>query len=256
MAVGGRQWVDGVEVRTNVEDTVSPRWSSRDPASPDHSIRIDVMCDLPYYKDPDPNLIWGFIAEHPFALLTGCDAQARPVATQAPVFVEEEEGLSVLRGHIMRSTDHNRAFAQNSNVLVVFTSPHAYVSGTWYSDSHIASTWNYMSVHVRGAVRFLDDGALVDVLRRTSLHFEGGNRDSPTVFDNLPDTLKDKYLRAIIAFEIEILETDHVFKLSQDRDEASHQNIIRELEQRNVGARFIASEMRKRSSKPPPGGGD
>lgn len=212
------------------------------------------MYDLPYYKDQDPDAVQAFISEHPFAFLTGCNAESSPVATQVPVFVEEDEGRRVLRGHIMRNTDHHRAFADNPNVLVVFTSPNAYVSGAWYSDPHIASTWNYMSVHVRGRISFLDDAALADVLRRTSLHFEAGNAESPTVFDNLPDNFKGKYLRAIIAFEIEILEADHVFKLSQDRDEESYGNIIRELEQRGAGGRFIANEMTKRLSKTFPDG--
>jgi transcriptional regulator len=53
-------------------------------------------------------------------------------------------------------------------------------------------------------------------------------------------------MQAIVAFKIEILEMDHVFKLSQDRDEQSFHNIIRQLKQQGENARTIAKEMEKR----------
>jgi transcriptional regulator len=204
------------------------------------------MYDLPAYKDSDPAAIQAFIDAHPFAFVSGCDADNKPVATQVPVFVEEEQGQKVLRGHIMRNTKHHRAFLHNPNVLVVFTGPHTYVSATWYSNPNIASTWNYMSVHVQGRIQFLDDAALERVLRKTSLHFEGNNAESPTVFDNLPDSFKQKFMPAIVAFEIEIVGMDHVFKLSQDRDKESYLNIIRKLREQGPDGAYIAAEMEKR----------
>lgn len=206
------------------------------------------MYNLPYYKEKDPGVIKEFISRYPFAFLTGCNAECQPIATQVPVFLEEENGRKILRGHIMRNTDHHQAFKHNSNVLVVFTGHHTYVSGTWYSDPHIASTWNYMSVHVKGKIRFLGDQALEDVLRKTSLHFENHNEASPTVFDNLPDTFKQRFMHAIVAFEIEVTAIDNVFKLSQDRDLKSYLNIISKLREQGEDGRVIAAEMEKRTS--------
>ena len=135
------------------------------------------MYDLPYHKASDPKELVEFIRSHPFALVTGVGPDGKPVATQLPVFLEERDGRQLLSGHLMKGTDHHRAFEADPNVLVVFTSPHVYVSGSWYSDPHIPSTWNYMSVHVRGKIRFLDGDALERVLRMTSLHFEGDDAD-------------------------------------------------------------------------------
>ena len=205
------------------------------------------MYDLPYYKEKNEKVIKQFIDEHPFAFLSGCDAENKPVATQVPVFIEEENGKQILRGHIMKNTDHHKAFLHNTNVLVVFTGHHTYVSGTWYSDPNIASTWNYMSVHAKGAIRFLDDQALADVLRKTSLHFENYNKESTTVFDNLPDAFKQKVMNAIVAFEIEVADLNHVFKLSQDRDAKSYENIKEKLTEQGGSAKAIADEMEKRT---------
>ncbi len=201
------------------------------------------MYDLPYHKENNPVVIKQFIDRYPFAFLTGCDSTNAPIATQVPLFIEEHDGRQVLRSHIMKNTDHHKAFLHNPNVLAVFTGPHTYVSGTWYSNPYIASTWNYMSVHVKGVMRFVDDAGLEDVLRKTTLHFENYNRDSTTIYDNLPAEFKKRVMGAIVAFEIEIAEMRNVFKLSQDRDQASYQNIIAKLNEQDEAGRAIAHEM-------------
>ena len=207
------------------------------------------MYDLPYYKEQDAEVIKQFIREHPFAFLTGCDAENKPVATQVPVFIDEKDGKIFLTGHIMRNTDHHKAFEQNPNVLTVFTGPHSYVSATWYSNPYQASTWNYMSVHAKGSIHFGDEKELIAVLKRLTLHYENGNTASTTVFDNLPAEYTGRLIKAIIAFEIEVTSMDHVFKLSQDRDEKSYDNIIQQLKQKDGDAKTIAEIMEKRKEK-------
>lgn len=206
------------------------------------------MYDLPYHKEESPAVISEFIANYPFAFLSGCDRDSKPIATQLPLFIEQREGAKLLRGHLMKNTDHHKAFVHNESVLAVFTGRHTYVSGTWYSNPNIPSTWNYMSVHVKGIVRFLGDSELEKVLRMTSLHFEDQDENSPTVFDNLPDSFKKRVMQAIVAFEIEVTEMDTVFKLSQDRDEKSYHNIIKKLKDQGEDGMTIAEEMEKRAS--------
>ena len=211
------------------------------------------MYDLPYHKENDEQAIKAFVDKYPFAFLTGVDEHNKPVVTQVPVFIEEKEGRKIMRGHIMKDNDHHRAFLHNPNVLVVFTGHHTYVSATWYSNPYLASTWNYMSVHVKGIIRFLDDKALDDVLRKTTLHFENYNPDSTTVFDNLPAEFKKRVMHMIVAFEIEVQEIDTVFKLSQDRDLQSYRNIILKLREQGEAGQVIAEEMEKREKAVFPG---
>ena len=205
------------------------------------------MYKLPYHKEQNEQVIKEFVEQHPFAFLIGCDSENKPVATQVPVFIEEKDSRKILSGHIMKNTDHHKAFLHNENVLVVFTGHHAYVSSTWYSNPNMASTWNYMSVHAKGIIRFLDDAALENVLRKTSLHFENYNQQSTTVFDNLPSEFKHRVMNAIVAFEIDVKEMDNVFKLSQDRDSKSYHNIIEKLNEQGEDGRVIAAEMEKRT---------
>jgi transcriptional regulator len=207
------------------------------------------MFDLPYYKDHDNDTVVNFIKQHPFAFIAGSTKDGKPVATQIPVFIDERDGKIFLSGHIMRKTDHHKAFEENSNVLCVFTGDHSYVSATWYSNPRQASTWNYMSVHARGVITFMDEDQLVEVLKRTTLHFENNNASSSTVFDNLDADYRERLMKAIVAFEVEVTSLDHVFKLSQDRDKESYHNIISKLEETDAAGKSIAFEMKNRADK-------
>jgi transcriptional regulator len=207
------------------------------------------MYNLPYFKEDDQEIVLDFMRRHPFVFLSGVDENNKPVATQVPVFIDEKEGKLFLTGHIMKNTDHHKAFVKNPDVLAVFTGPHTYVSATWYDDPHQASTWNYMSVHAKGTVTFGGKDDLIAILKRLTLHYENNNTTSTTVFDNLSSAYTEPLMKAIVAFEVEVTSIDNVFKLSQNRNEKSFRNIIEKLEKQGADGKFIAAEMKKRQEQ-------
>ena len=207
------------------------------------------MYDLPHHKEKNHEEIIQFMKDHPFIFITGSDANNKPVATQIPVFIDEKEGKYFLTGHIMKNTDHHKAFEQNPNILAVFSGPHTYVSATWYANPSIGSTWNYMSVHAKGTIRFGDTNELIAILKRLTLHYENNNAASTTVFDNLPSEYTERMMKAIVPFEIAIDDLQHVFALSQGRDEKSYDNIVKELKQKDGDAKKVGEIMEKRKSK-------
>jgi len=206
------------------------------------------MYNFSYFKEQDQQRILEFIEQNPFAFMTGSFLSGKQVATQIPVLLEERNGELFLQGHIMRKTDHHEAFIENPNGLLVFTGPGCYVSASWYSNPQIGSTWNYMSVHVAGEVKFMSDEGLIGFMRKLTLKFEKGNTESLTFYDNLPDNFLNKMMPAIVGFEMKAENIENVFKLSQNRDEESYLNIISKLEEQSGQSTLIASEMRKRHS--------
>lgn len=206
------------------------------------------MYSLPYFKEKNKQTVIEFIRQHPFAFLSGCDENNKPVATQVPVFIDEREGKLFLTGHIMKNTDHHKAFEHNKNVLAVFTGPHSYISASWYTNPQQASTWNYISVHARGVLKFLGMDELLEVLKRTTNHFEN-NPHSSASYEQLRQEYVQRLAKAIIAFEIEVVEMDNVFKLSQNRDEKSYHHIMDKLKEQKGNGEVIAEEMKKRLSK-------
>jgi transcriptional regulator len=206
------------------------------------------MYSLPYFKEKDFGVVKEFMHQNPFVILCGCDSNQHPVATHVPLLMEETEEKLFLYGHVMRQTDHHLAFLKNPAVLAVFTGPHGYVSASWYSNPKQASTWNYMTVHAKGILGFLEENALLDILQKTTAHFEK-NKDSPSLFEKLPADYIERLKKAIIAFRIEVTGIDNVFKLSQNRDEKSYHNVIEHLQKGNEVSGQLASEMEQRKSQ-------
>ncbi len=204
------------------------------------------MYDLLRHRETDERKIRELINQYPLALISGCSNDHQPVAAQLPLLWNSLDGQNFLIGHCMKSTDHYRAFVENPEVLAVFTGPECYVSGRWYSNPQTPSTWNYMSVYVRGQISFVSDQELIKIMHETTRHFENQDKDSPTVFKNLPKSLTDRLLPLIGGFRIKVDSIKAVFKLSQDRDLESYQNIVSQLQHQGEQEKAIAAAMQQR----------
>ena len=202
------------------------------------------MYKFPYYTEQDNEKVVVFMKENAFALLTGF-GELYPVATQIPLTIQQKESKIFLEGHMMRKTDHHLAFEKNNNVLVLFTGPHCFVSASWYTTPSIGSTWNYITVHAKGKISFMDEEGTRNAVKAVSDKYQGTG--SAGSFDNLPKEYIDHMVKAIVGFSIEVESIDNVFKLSQNRDETSQKNIIEQLKQRgDYNSAAIAAEMEKR----------
>lgn len=204
------------------------------------------MYSLPYYKAENTAQVIEFMEQHPFIMLIS-RGEEYPVATQVPVLFGERDGKIILRAHIMRKTDHHLALEKDANVLVVFSGAHTYVSASWYTNQQIGSTWNYRSVHARGKLKFTSNEDLLQLLTDLTATFEN-NPDSPSLMKHLPDNYVQPLLKAIVGIEIEVIKIDHIFKLSQDRDAGSYQNIIEHLSQGDAGAKEMAEIMKSKKT--------
>lgn len=202
------------------------------------------MYKFSYYTEEDQQKVIAFMKENAFALITGT-GEKYPVATQIPLEIKLQEGKLILEGHMMKKTDHHIAFEKNNNVLVLFTGPHCFVSADWYTNPIMGSTWNYMTVHAKGKITFLDKESTIHAVKTVSDKYVGKGLESS--FDNLPKEYIDHMVKAIIGFSIEVECFDNVFKLSQNRDEASQKNIIAQLKKRgDDNSLKIAGQMESR----------
>jgi transcriptional regulator len=202
------------------------------------------MYKFSYYTEQDDEKVIAFMKENAFALITGT-GEKYPVATQIPLHIKVVDGKIFLEGHMMRKTDHHLAFEKNNNVLVLFTGPHCFVSANWYTDPSIGSTWNYMTVHAKGKISFVDEAGTVQMVKALSDSYVG--TQSAASFDSLSKDYINHMVKAIVGFSIEVESLDNVFKLSQNRDEASQKNIISQLKKRgDSNSVAIAKEMERR----------
>jgi len=201
------------------------------------------MYKLPYFTEENQEKVIAFMKENAFAIVTGF-GEGYPVASHLPLNFETREEKIFLTGHLMRSTDHHKAFEKNDNVLVIFTGPHCFVSAEWYDKPAVGSTWNYIAVHAKGRIKFTDEAGTVKAVHAITDKYVGtGNAAS---FDKLPQEYIDKLVKAIVGFEIEVMSFDNVFKLSQNHDEADRKSIIKNLKERgDRDSMAVAEEMEK-----------
>ncbi|MFT3908638.1 MAG: FMN-binding negative transcriptional regulator [Ferruginibacter sp.] len=202
------------------------------------------MYKLPYFTEEDQEKVIAFMKENSFAVVTGFGDEY-PVASHLPLAVEiKEDGKMFLSGHLMKNTDHHKAFEKNENVLVVFNGPHTYVSASWYTKKDVASTWNYITVHAKGKIKFTDEAGTYKAIKALTNKYEGTG--TPASFDKLPQEYIDRLIKAIVGFEIEVVSFDNVFKLSQNHTDETRKSIVEHLHQRgDVQSGNIAKEMKK-----------
>jgi transcriptional regulator len=200
------------------------------------------MYNIPYFKAQEHQEVIDFMQANPFVTICGVDACGMPVATHIPVLIKIENDLITLSGHLMRKQDHANAFEINNNVLVIFSAPSAFVSAAWYTTKNMGSTWNYQTVHARGKMEIKDESHLRQLLTDLTLHFEK-DADSPTQVKNLSEEYMEQNMKAIYSFDIVVQDLQHVFKLSQNRDEASRATIQAELNKGDLACQYMAAAM-------------
>ena len=71
------------------------------------------MYKMSHFTEKDKSKIIAFMKENSFAIITGFGEQY-PVATHIPLeVIVREDGKIVLSGHLMKNTDHHKAFVKN-----------------------------------------------------------------------------------------------------------------------------------------------
>ncbi|SMO57608.1 negative transcriptional regulator, PaiB family [Melghirimyces algeriensis] len=167
---------------------------------------------------------------YPFALLITVDEDL-PLATHIPLEIREDEGKIYATGHIAYGNIQKKTLDQNSNVLLIFQGPHAYISSSWYEKEDVP-TWNYLAVHAYGTARLLTEdelkSALDSMLKRYESHRENGR-----LWDTYNPGLLENQMKGIVGFEIEITSIQGAAKMSQNRNNTDYQSIVAELKKSN-----------------------
>ena len=194
------------------------------------------------YREEDRKEILAFLRANNFPALVTYDGE-KPIATHLPVDVIEGEGgmLSIL-SHMSRANPQWKLFREQE-VLLIFQGAHTYISPRWYDHVNVP-TWNYMMVHIYGKVRLIEGDALYALLRDLVKNHE---TESSYRLEGLPQDFVQKEMSGVVGFAVDVTRIDAGYKLSQNRNDADHENIIHELEGRGDDASAgVAKAMKRR----------
>ena len=149
-----------------------------------------------------------------------------PIATHLPFIVAVKDEHVMLTSHFAKANQQWRDI-ETSQVLVIFSEPHAYISPRNYEKALNVPTWNYISVHAYGKGKLVSDtNEIFNLLEATIDNYETSYRHQ---WDSLPEDYKRKMANGIVGFEIRVSELQAKKKLSQNRTEIEKQNIIDSL---------------------------
>jgi transcriptional regulator len=120
--------------------------------------------------------------------------------------------------------------------LAIFQGPQAYISPSWYPSKQehgrVVPTWNYVVVHARGRLRFVQDAEWLRAhVTRLTDRFEGQASGAWQVSDAPADFI-DGLLRGIVGFELEITSWTGKWKTSQNRTATDRAGVVRGLRAR------------------------
>ena len=195
------------------------------------------------YKNENQESITAFLRENSFGILIN-QTNGKMWATHIPLELGiNKDGKTILEGHISKENPQWKGFAENDQILAVFSGPHSYISPSWYDHENVP-TWNYIAVHVYGKIKIIERDEVIESLKKLVDKYEQNSQNPVRIEDLSEKTMMQS--RGIVAFEIEIEEIQAQQKMSQNRDDKNYQNIISELEKTNKNQSIaVANEMKK-----------
>lgn len=188
------------------------------------------MNPSPLFQESRQDVLHALMREHPFATIVSSAAGALS-ADHAPLVLHDGPAgaPSVLRGHLARGNPLTREAAGPIEVLVIFQGPQAYITPSWYASKQahgkVVPTWNYVVVHARGQLRFINDTQWLLAHLHTLTHTHEGARPEPWAVSDAPSTYVAQQLKGLVGFEIEIASLAGTWKLSQNKGAADRAGV-------------------------------
>jgi len=170
-----------------------------------------------------------FLHRYSFGIVVS-QVEGRPFAAHIPLELDQNAaGQDVLTGHLSIANPIWKALSEHEGqVLAIFQGPNTYISSTWYNHENVP-TWNYTAVHVYGKVRIQNADEVYQSLKKMVDKYEAITGTGLKV-ENYSAGFMEKQMKGLVGIEIAIEEIQAAYKLSQNRDEESHANVVKALQ--------------------------
>jgi transcriptional regulator len=192
---------------------------------------------------------------HPFAVLVTHGADG-VVATHLPTLlkVDAESPLGRIECHLARPNPQWKTFAADAEALMIFQGAEAYIRPGWYPSKaqhgKAVPTWNYAVVHAYGRLQAIEDKDwLLAHVGELSDQQEAPFVERWSMADAPADYL-DRQTRGIVGVTLAISRLEGKVKMSQNRDMADRDGVVRGLAERGEAedaevAALVQAKMQK-----------
>ena len=184
----------------------------------------------PHFDERRPEMLQALVRRHPLGLLVTQSADGTLAADPIPWLLDlEADGSHTLRGHVARANPVWQQARRDTDALVVFQGPQAYVSPSLYPSKaehgKVVPTWNYIVLQARGRFEAIDDADWKRALvTRLTERFEAP-RAAPWAVTDAPADYVTTMLRAIVGIELRVHTLTGKWKTSQNRSAADRAGV-------------------------------
>jgi transcriptional regulator len=192
------------------------------------------------FKVEDTAEAYALMRAHPFATLVTLGADGL-VATHLPTVLKTEGAdlLGRIECHVARPNPQWRGFAPDTDALMIFQGPEAYIRPGWYPSKaehgKAVPTWNYAVVHAYGRLELMQDQAWllahVDELTRQ----QEAPYTAPWMTSDAPENFMAMMARGIVGLKLAITRLEGKAKMSQNRAQPDRAGVVHGLAERAQG---------------------
>ncbi len=193
----------------------------------------------------EPEKVIDFMQRFSFATLITAK-NTIPIATHLPFLVKYENDTLTLISHLAKANNQWQDL-ESTQILVIFSEPHAYISTKHYDIEVEVPTWNYISVHAYGTAKIITQTEQVmEILENTIDNYE---KEYQKKWQNFPQEYKLNMIKGIVAFQIEITDLQAKKKLSQNKTQKEQTTIINSLSKSEDSNEKLIAEYMKENKK-------
>ena len=192
------------------------------------------------FKIEDVSEAHKLLRAHPFAILVTHGSEGI-VATHLPTVlkVDGAGALGRIECHLARPNTQWKTFAAESEALLIFQGPEAYIRPGWYPSKaehgKAVPTWSYSVVHAYGRLETVQDQ---DWLRKHVAELTD-QQEAPHAArwatTDAPANYIDMMLRGIVGLRLEITRLEGKAKMSQNRELRDRTGVVQGLAERDEG---------------------
>ena len=180
------------------------------------------------FEIKDRGEIIRFVKENSFGMIISYSDSGFQV-THVPLLLEENDGILNLYGHFAIANSHWK-IANEKRVLAIFNGPHYYISPKWYRAKEAVPTWDYMTAHLEGYFKTIDNEKNIDILNKILEYYE----IDTDLREKMQEPYYSKMSKGVKGFTIKIDKIYAKYKLSQNRTHEDRLFIVENLRKINT----------------------
>jgi transcriptional regulator len=201
------------------------------------------MYNPPAFREDRVDVLHAAMGVAPLANLVIADGDGFE-ASPLPLLIDPEPApFGTLSGHIARGNPLARG--DGAMALAIFMGPEGYISPSFYPSKRetgrVVPTWNYVTIHAEGRLRFFDDPkALLALVKKLTERHEAGRAD-PWAVEDAPAAFIAAQLKGIVGFTLTLTRLEGKWKMSQNRTAADRAGVVAGL--RGAGREDLAAQV-------------